>query len=235
MEEQLKVLLIEDDSGIVESVMAVFGLRWSKADLISTMYGEKGIELARTESPDIIILDLGLPDMDGFQVLRQIRSFSDIPVIILTVMGEETNKIRGLELGADDYIVKPFSPGELLARVRAVLRRGHTTGTTGEVAGNLFIRGRLRMDFTSREVSLGDKLLKISPTQYEILHELVTNENQIVSQQQLLQKMGRTEQAADIKYLDVNVKRLKEMIEREVEHTVIFVEENGEGYKFVSR
>ncbi len=233
MEEQLKVLLIEDDSEIVESVAAVFGLRWSETKLISTMYGGKGIELARTESPDIIILDLGLPDTDGFQVLRQIRSFSNIPVVILTVMGEETDKIRGLELGADDYIVKPFSPGELLARARAVLRRSHTSGATGEANGKPVIRGKLRMDFTSQEVSLGDKVLKISPTQYEILHELVTNENKVVSIKKLLQKIGRAEQATDIKYLDVNVKRLKEMIEIEVGHTVIFVEENGKGYKFL--
>ncbi|MFC1952499.1 response regulator transcription factor [Chloroflexota bacterium] len=233
MEEQIKVLLIEDDSGIVESVTAVFGLRWSDTKLVSTMYGEKGIELARNESPDIIILDLGLPDTDGFQVLRQIRSFSGVPIVILTVIGEEINKIRGLELGADDYIVKPFSPGELLARVRAVLRRSHTDLTTDEVAENTYIRRKIRIDFTSREVCVGGKALKISPTQYEILQELVINEDKVVSKQQLLKKIERTEQDTDIKYLDVNVNSLKEMIEIEADHEVIFVEENGEGYKFV--
>jgi len=235
MEERLKVLLIEDDSAIVESVIAVFGLRWPQANLISTMYGEKGIELAKTESLDIIILDLGLPDTDGFQVLRQIRSFSNVPVVILTVVGEEINKIRGLELGADDYIVKPFSPGELLARIRAVLRRSHADNATSGAMGKPFIRGKLRMDFKSQEVSIDDEPLKLSPTQYEILQELVTNENKVVSKQILLQKIGRVKQATDTEYLNVNIKRLKQMIEMKIGHTVIFMEEDGEGYKFVSR
>ncbi|MFC2052377.1 response regulator transcription factor [Chloroflexota bacterium] len=168
VQEQLKVLLIEDDNGIVESVSIMFKIRWPEVNLISTMYGEKGVELAETESPDIIILDLGLPDTDGFHVLRRIRTFSDVPVIILTVIGDEMNKIKGLELGADDYVVKPFSPGEFLARVRSVTRRLHAPEKTNGTGGRPFIEGKLRVDSGSQEVSIGNKLLKIGPREYEL-------------------------------------------------------------------
>ena len=119
----MRVLIVEDSTEIIDSVAQTIDLRWPEASLISTTMGETGIEMARSEQPDVIILDLGLPDVDGFQVLQKIRAFSDVPVIILTVRDEEIQKIKGLELGADDYIVKPFSPGEFLARVKAVLRR----------------------------------------------------------------------------------------------------------------
>jgi len=119
----MKALLIEDDLGIKDIVNITLELRWSEANLIYTHLGEEGVELAKTELPDIIILDLGLPDTDGFEVLSQIRGFSDVPIVILTVRGEEKDRIKGLELGADDYIIKPFSPGELIARLKALLRR----------------------------------------------------------------------------------------------------------------
>jgi len=230
MEGQITVLLIEDDSEIVESVAVILQLRWPEANLLSTMRGEKGVELAQNESPDIIILDLGLPDIDGFQVLRKIRTFSDVPVVILTVMGEEMNKVRGLELGADDYIVKPFSPAEFLARVRAALRRGEVLQErqyhyTDEKS---FIRGKLRIDFVSHEVSIGDNLLKLSPSQYEILHELVNNENEVVSQETMLDKIKGLNPA----YLDVSVKRLQERLELELGYSILNVEEGGKGYKF---
>ena len=121
----MKVLVIEDDHGVVESLTICFELMWDGATVISATGGEKGIELARADSPDIIILDLGLPDMGGFVVLRHIRNFSDVPIIILTARNEETDKVKGLELGADDYITKPFTPADFLARVKSVLRRSH--------------------------------------------------------------------------------------------------------------
>jgi len=113
----MKVLVIEDDPGIVEVVSLCFQLRWSGTSLVSATSGTKGVELVETESPDVVILDIGLPDIDGYQVLREIRHFSDVPVIMLTVRGEDTNVAKGLELGADDYITKPFSHIELIARV----------------------------------------------------------------------------------------------------------------------
>ena len=125
MEEQMKVLLIDDSAEIVESVSLCFELRWPEVDFISADEGGRGIELVKAESPDIIVLDLGLPDIDGLDVLEQIRFFSDVPVIILSVRGGEVDMGRGMELGANDYIVKPFNPTDLLTRVKDVLRRAN--------------------------------------------------------------------------------------------------------------
>ncbi len=119
----MKVLIIEDDPVIVESLAIVFELRRADSTVISASGGKEGVKLAKADSPDVIILDLGLPDMNGFKVLQQIRKFSDVPIIILTAWHEETYKDKGLELGADDYVCKPFYPDDFLTRVEAVLCR----------------------------------------------------------------------------------------------------------------
>jgi len=117
------VLIIEDDQNIVSTVSVAFQMRWPEAELVSTVMGEEGLHLVETENPDLVILDLGLPDIDGFDVLRRLRLFSSVPVVILTVRGDETDKVKGIELGADDYVVKPFKPQELLTRLKAQLRK----------------------------------------------------------------------------------------------------------------
>ncbi|MDI6814903.1 MAG: response regulator transcription factor, partial [Dehalococcoidales bacterium] len=146
----MKALVIEDDPGIVEAVSLCFQLRWSGASVVSASQGSKGLELIETESPDVVILDIGLPDMDGFQVLRELRSFSQVPVLMLTVRGEDIDIARCLEMGADDYIIKPFSHIELIARVRAVLRR--TRGLPVISEERPFVSGKLSVNFASNEV-----------------------------------------------------------------------------------
>jgi two-component system KDP operon response regulator KdpE len=203
--------------------------------LIFTFLGKEGVELAKTEQPDLIMLDLGLPDIDGFQVLRQIRDFSDVPVVILTVRGEEMDKIKGLELGADDYIIKPFSPGELLARMKALLRRSSMSKTTGNVEGKSSvpsIKGKLRIDFTSGEVSIGDRLLKLGPREYELLHLLVTNEGAVLSKQALLKKVF-PEQEGDTRFVDVYINKLREKLEENPGEPQMILKEGETGYKFV--
>ena len=138
----MKVLVIEDDPGIVEVVSLCFQLRWSGASIISSTTGAKGVDLVETESPDVVILDIGLPDMDGYQVLHDIRRFSDVPVIMLTVRSEDTHIAKGLELGADDYITKPFSHIELIARVQAVLRRTQGIAVTNQAVQKVRWGGR---------------------------------------------------------------------------------------------
>lgn len=123
----MKALMIDDDRNAVETVSLALQIRLPEAELVSTHLGQTGIEMVKRETPDIVILDLGLPDMDGFEVLRQVRSFSDVPVIVLTVWGEENDVVRGLALGANDYIVKPFSQAELLARIRVLALRRNAT------------------------------------------------------------------------------------------------------------
>ena len=228
----MKVLLIEDDPEIMTAVAQALEFRWHEANLVFSFWGEKGVELAKTELPDIIILDLGLPDTDGFQVLRQVRSFSDVPVVILTVRGDEENKIKGLELGADDYMVKPFSPGELVARLKALLRRSQMPKTTANVADKPSIKGKLRIDFTSQGVSVGDKLLKLSPREYDLLHQLVTNAGVVLSNQTLLKEVF-PEHGADTRFLEVYIKKLKEKLGEDPDSPTMIVNEGRTGYKFV--
>ncbi len=228
----MKVLMVEDNPEIIEIVAQTLELRWPEANLMSTSLGEEGVELAKKESPDIIILDLGLPDMDGFQVLRQIRSFSDVPLVILTVRGEEEDKIRGLEEGADDYISKPFSPGELVARLKALLRRSKMPETTATVTDKPSISGKVRIDFTSQQVSIGDKLLKLGPREYDLLHLLVTNEGKVVSNQTLLERVF-PENKDDVRFLKVYMNRLMETLGVNPHNPEIILNEGGMGYKFI--
>lgn len=231
----MKVLLIEDNSETVDIVTITLQLRWAEVTLISTFLGNEGVALAKTEQPDLIMLDLGLPDIDGFQVLRQIRDFSDVPVVILTVRGEEMDKIKGLELGADDYIIKPFSPRELLARMKALLRRSSMSKTTGNVDDKSSvpsIKGKLRVDFTSGEVSIGDRLLKLGPREYELLHLLVTNEGAVLSKQALLKKVF-PDQESDTRFVDVYINKLKEKLGENPEKPQMILKDGETGYKFV--
>lgn len=231
----MKVLIVEDDNEIIDIVAQTLALRWPEASLISTTFGEMGVELAKKELPDLIILDLGLPDTDGFQVLRKIRNFSDVPVVILTVRGDEIDKIRGLELGADDYIVKPFPPGEFLARLKAALRRSWMAETTTKITEKPFIRGSLRIDFQSRELSAGGKLMKLSPTEYDLLYILLANEGLAISKQTLIEKVWGPEYVADTEYVDVYINSLREMLGNEPGHPLMILDEGERGYKLVSR
>lgn len=231
----MKVLLIEDSSEIVDVVTITLQLRWAEVTLISTFLGNEGVRLAKTEHPDLIMLDLGLPDIDGFQVLRQIRDFSDVPVVILTVRGEEMDKIKGLELGADDYITKPFSPGELLARMKALLRRSSMSKATSNVDDKSSvpsIRGKLRIDFTSGEVSIGDRPLKLGPREFELLRLLMTNEGALLSKQALLKEVF-PEQQDDTRFVDVYINKLREKLEEDPKKPQMILNEGETGYKFV--
>lgn len=229
----MKVLVIEDDPEIIESVGLCFELRWPGATVVSASAGEKGLELAETELPDVIIQDLGLPDMDGLEVLRKIRNFSNVPVIILTVRGEEIDKVKGLEMGADDYVVKPFAPAEFLARIKAVMRRSQMSEPkTGEKP---FVRGKLKIDFGTREVSIGDRLIKLTPSEYNLLCELARNEGKVLSNQMLLERVWGPEYTAETEYIKVYIQRLRDKLEEEPGNPKMLISERGIGYKFVSR
>ena len=227
----MKVLVIEDDPGIVEVVSLCFQLRWSGTSLVSAANGTKGLELVETESPDVVILDIGLPDIDGYQVLREIRRFSDVPVLMLTVRGEDTNIAKGLELGADDYITKPFSHIELIARVQAVLRRVQGVSVTDE--NQLFSSGKLAVDFARNEILLDKKPIKLTSTERKLLYYLIRNEGRILSHESLLAKIwGETYiDARDL--LRVHIQHLRQKLGDSTESPSIIVTEHGMGYKFV--
>jgi len=226
----MKVLLVEDDPQILEAVSVCFKLRWPDVKLVFSASGEKGIELVETESPDIIILDIGLPDMNGFEVLEQIRFFSDVPVIILTVRGEEMDKVRGLELGADDYVTKPFNHMELLARVKAVMNRARMSEFKG--GESRFTSGRLVIDFAARTVASNDEVVKLTPIEYKILHLMVRNAGRVVTQRRLMSEVWGESYLENTDRLRTYIRRLRKKLKDNPPQMLLT--EHGLGYKFVS-
>ncbi len=228
----MKVLIIEDNPEIVQSVALCFELRWPEVVLVSASEGQGGVKLAQAESPDVIILDLGLPDMDGLEVLRQIRTFSTVPLIVLTVRDDEMDKVKGLEMGADDYIVKPFAPAEFLSRVKAVVRRSKMSGTPA--SEEPLVRGRLRIDFASRELTIDGKAVRLTPSEYKLLCQLVRNEGRVVPHRVLLEKVWGPEYVGETDYIKVYIQRLREKLEEQPGKPRMILSERGVGYKFIS-
>ncbi|MFC2048055.1 response regulator transcription factor [Chloroflexota bacterium] len=229
----MKILIIEDDPKIIEIVARTLETKWFEVNLLSTFHGKEGVELVKKELPDIVILDLMLPDTDGFEVLRQIRSFSDVMLIILTAKGEEDNRIRGLQEGADDYIVKPFSASELVARMKSLIRRMEMTETTATVARKPSNSRSLGIYFESQEVSVGSKLLKLGPRSYELLYLLVTNNGEVVSKQVLMKKVFPETDENEPRSVEVYINKLREQLEENPDNPKMILNEGTTGYKFV--
>jgi len=229
-EVEMKVAVIDDSPEIKEVVSLCFQLRWSGSTVVSADTGAKGLELVETENPDVVVLDVGLPDMDGFQVIREIRRFSQVPVIMLTVRGEDIDVARGLELGADDYITKPFSHIELIARVQAVLRR-----VQGIPAGEErpFVSGPLVVDFANNEIKLHGEPVKLTSTETKLLYYLVRNEGRLLAHENLLRKVWGESYADARELLRVHIQHLRQKLGDSAEYPRIIVTEHGMGYKFV--
>ena len=227
----MKVLVIEDDPGIIEVVSLCFQLRWSGTTVVSASTGRQGIELVETESPEVVILDIGLPDIDGYQVLKEIRRFSDVPVLMLTVRGDDTDVARGLELGADDYITKPFSHIELIARVQAVLRRAQGIAVTDDERP--FAAGKLSVDFARNEVLINGESVKLTSTERKLLYYLIRNEGRILSHESLLTKVWGDTYVDARDLLRVHIQHLRQKLEDSAESPSIIVTEHGIGYKFI--
>ena len=226
----MKALLIEDDPKIQEIISVYLKARWPELEVISTFEGEKGIELSKSRKPDIIILDLNLPDMDGLEVLREIRSYSLVPIIILTVRGEEEDIVEGLEQGADDYMVKPFRAAVLLARIQAVLRRALLPELKSEPPLNL---GELTIDPGKRKVVLKGKDIKLSPTEYNLLYLLARNEGRVLTHELLLKKVWGEEYLDSPHYLKVYAQRLRDKLEEEPQNPRLILTQRGVGYMLV--
>lgn len=183
----MRALIIEDDKGIIDAVSAAFEFRWPDTVLLEARTGKKGISMAQSESSDVIILDLNLPDISGFDVLKEIREFSTTPVIILTVRSEDEDIMRGLEIGADDYIVKPFNYLTLLARVKAVLRRAEMIPFKGNQ--DTIVNVRLKIDFVNQRVKVNNRPVKLTPVEYRLLILLAKNKNQVVPYQTITEEL----------------------------------------------
>jgi two-component system response regulator VicR len=220
----MKVLVIEDDKEIVDAISLAFQIRWPEAKVTSTRLGQKGVELVETETPDIVILDLGLPDINGFEVLRQIRRFSAVPTIILTVRSEEVDVVKGLEWGADDYITKPFRQLELLARVKSLIRR---YSPTEEI---LLTYGPFRLDPVTGQLHIGDKEIALTVTENHILSYLMKNAGHVVTHSNLAEAVWGDDYPGAADSLKVHIRRLREKIEQDPGKPRVILTKTGVGY-----
>lgn len=199
--------------------------------VVEAYRGAQAIDRLRSSLPDLILLDVMLPDIDGFEVLRMVREISTVPVIMLTAKGEEDDRVRGLELGADDYITKPFSPRELVSRVRAVLRR--TEAATGTTHGLIVVDDRLKMDFDRREVWVDGELVQLRPTEYRLLFHLVQNAGWVIPHDQLLAKVWGYEYRDEPHYVRLYINYLRKKLEKDPANPQYILTERGVGYRFV--
>jgi DNA-binding response OmpR family regulator len=229
----MRVLVIDDEPDVIEIVRLTFNLRWPEAEVFHASSGEDGVASVERVSPDIVILDVGLPDMEGFEVCERIRQFSDVPVVMLTARHEEVDKVKGLELGADDYVTKPFSHIELLARVRAVLRRSESQVPANE--GPPYDAGPLRIDYGSRDVTLNGEPVRLTPIEYGLLYHLTRNENRVLTFRTLLAKVWGREYMDETDYLKVHIQHLRRKLGDDPQGDPMIVNERGVGYKFMRR
>ena len=199
--------------------------------VVEAFTGQQAMDRLRETLPDLILLDVMLPDIDGFELLRMIRENHDVPVIMLTAKSEEDDRVRGLELGADDYVTKPFSPRELVSRVRAVLRRTETA--RGQSSGVIEVDDRLKIDFDRREVWVEDELVKLRPTEYRLLYHLVQNAGWVVSHDQILAKVWGYEYQDEPHYVRLYVNYLRQKLEEDPSNPKYILTERGVGYRFV--
>ncbi len=227
----MKILIVEDDPQTIEAVGLIFKLKWPQAEAISTRKGSEAAAMVEKEKPDVVMLDLGLPDMSGLDVLKEIRTFSNVPVLIVTGHSDAVTQVKGLELGADDYVTKPFEPGVLLARIRNALRHGQAvTDVTQEISLN---NGNLKIDTQHHKVFKNGNPVALTPTEYNLLYQLVKNEGKVLTHQMLLSQVwGSDEYNPDVvkKYIG----RLREKLEDNPSNPVILLSEWGIGYKFVN-
>jgi two-component system KDP operon response regulator KdpE len=226
----MKILVVDDDPHILDALTVGFQLQWQDSTVLSGRDAEEGLRLFYEHDPEIVVLDVGLPDRSGFDVLREIRRVSDVPVIMLTARGEEMDQVRGLELGADDYVVKPFSHLALLARIKAVLRRAELPPPVQALPD--FVAGDLSINFQNHEVTLHGVPVKLTPIEYKLLYHLVRNAGRLMPHQALLDRVWGDEYGATAHYLKVFISRLRSKIESR-EGPRLIETERGIGYRFI--
>jgi DNA-binding response OmpR family regulator len=210
-------------------------LRLMEANLVSDGYqvqkatnGQEAVDKVASQHPDLVLLDIMMPVLDGFGACERIREFSQVPIIVVTARGEENARVKGLDLGADDYIVKPFSATELLARVRAVLRRAKTSG--GSFQQSVFQHGKLKIDFARAEVFRNEKIVFLSATEYRLLLQFAHNQGQVLTSEQLLTNVWGPEYRDDKEILWVSISRLRQKLEDDPKNPQHIVTRSGLGY-----
>lgn len=225
-----KILAVDDEQRMVRFIQ--LNLEQDGFEVITAYNGKDALEQVRTQLPDLILLDIMMPDINGFEVLKKIREVNNVPVIMLTAKGEEDDRIQGLELGADDYITKPFSPRELVSRIRAVLRR--TKSFTDDQVDLIKVDERLTIDFSRREVWVEGQKVDLRPTEYRLLYHLVQNAGWVNTHEQLLTKVWGFEYQDEPHYVRLYVNYLRKKIEQDPSDPKYILTERGVGYRFVN-
>jgi len=220
----LKLLVIEDDFSIVDIVSLSCQVGWPEVEVISTELGEEGVEMVESESPDVVLLDLGLPDISGFEVLKGIRLFSNVPVIILTVREEESSIVKALEWGADGYIIKPFRQLELLARIKAMVRRVHPEKALYEECGPF------RFDFSAHKVKHGKQDILLTRTEFIILYYLAANRGAVLTYSSIAQRVWGDYFPGSVEALRVHIRCLRQKIEADSNSPQLILTKSREGY-----
>ena len=228
--EDAKLILVVDDEPRMRRFMQM-NLDLEGYRVIEAGNGLEAVNRVREDLPDLVLLDVMMPEMDGFEALRLIRQTSSVPVIMLTVKGEEDDRVRGLELGADDYVTKPFSPRELASRIKAVLRR---TEMPAPVEQSIIkVDDRLQIDFNHRQVIVEGKEIKLRPTEYRLLYHLVNNAGWTLPHETLLAKVWGHEYRDETHYLRLYITYLRQKIEEDPANPKYILTERGLGYRFV--
>jgi two-component system KDP operon response regulator KdpE len=226
----VKVLVVDDDPRLREALEFGIALQWEDAEVVTAADGEEGLQRFVEHEPDVVLLDVTMPRMDGLEVLRLIRRVSDVPIIMLSAKGEDIDQVRGLEMGADDYIAKPFSHLTLMARIKSVLRRAELP--TPVQAMPDFQAGELAMHFQNQEVTLAGESVRLTPVEYRLLYHLVRNAGHLLPHRALLERVWGSESDASPEYLKVFVSRLRSKLHRPGGFEYIQTE-RGRGYRFV--
>ena len=225
----MKILIVDDEPDVIKVVTMSFQMHQPAWEVLGASDGPEALERIEADHPDVVLLDVGLPEMTGFEVLRQVRLFSDVPVIMLTVKDDEMSKVQGLELGADDYVTKPFGHLELLARVRAVLRRAEALPLAHEQP---FAGGDIQIDFSRRQVTVRGQPVTLTGTEYRLLYHLVRNAGQILTHETLLARVWGRDYTNEISYLKSYINRLRNKLERDPRHPEYILTEHTIGYWF---
>ncbi|WP_374712007.1 winged helix-turn-helix domain-containing protein [Symbiobacterium terraclitae] len=228
-----RILVVDDERPIAEILKFSFEREGFEVDM--AFDGEEAVAKARAANFHLVILDIMLPKLDGFSVCREIRTFSSVPILMLTAKEAEIDKVLGLELGADDYVTKPFSPRELIARVRAILRRTRSAESQGIHRGSsdeILREGDITINLTSYEVHKGDRPLELTPREFELLRFLVSHAGQVFSREALLEEVWGYDYYGDVRTVDVTVRRLREKLEENSARPEYIKTRRGVGYYF---
>jgi len=224
-----KILVVDDEERMLRFIR--LNLEHDGFQVIEAVKGHEALDKMRTDMPDLILLDVMLPDLDGFEVLKMVREISSIPIIMLTAKGEEDDRVKGLELGADDYVTKPFSPRELVSRVKAVLRRVESEGSEEDEV--IKVDNRLKIDFNRREIWVDEELVKLRPTEYRLLYHLVQNAGWVLTYDQILSRVWGYEYRDEPHYVRLYINYLRQKLEKDPTDPKYILTERGIGYRFV--